>query len=175
MIFCNENRALIKEVNPEYGFKDIARALSEGFKSLTEEEKIPFETKASADKERYRNNQFPWDTLICRYTREMKEYLENSKSLTPLGETPSRTSLPPEIIFPLVFIFLSRFMFLRPGLRKQWNLIQMFEISKKKHLLLFLRPLSYLLLTLVSEVHRSTDLGVSFYFQRLRWEIKEGL
>ncbi len=53
MIFCNENRALIKEANPEYGFKDIARALSEGFKSLTEEEKIPFETKALADKERY--------------------------------------------------------------------------------------------------------------------------
>jgi hypothetical protein len=52
IIFCNENRAVIKEANPSFGFKEIAGALSEGFKSLSEEERAVYDAKASQDKER---------------------------------------------------------------------------------------------------------------------------
>lgn len=52
MIYSNENRKLIKELNPEYGFKEISRALSEGFKSLTDEERNQYDKKAEEDKER---------------------------------------------------------------------------------------------------------------------------
>jgi hypothetical protein len=53
IIFCNENRSAIKEANPSYGFKEMAGALSEGFKSLSEEERAAYDSKASQDKERY--------------------------------------------------------------------------------------------------------------------------
>lgn len=53
MIYCNENRKNIKELNPEYGFKEISRALSEGFKSLTEEERSVYDKKFEEDRERY--------------------------------------------------------------------------------------------------------------------------
>lgn len=53
MIYCNENRKSIKEANPEFGFKEISRALSEGFKGLSEEERSVFDKKFEEDKERF--------------------------------------------------------------------------------------------------------------------------
>lgn len=52
IIFCNEHRAALKEANPSFGFKEIAGALSEGFKALSEEERAVYDTKASQEKER---------------------------------------------------------------------------------------------------------------------------
>jgi environmental stress-induced protein Ves len=54
IIYCNEHRATIKEANPTFGFKDMARALSEGFKALSEEERASYDLKASQEKERSR-------------------------------------------------------------------------------------------------------------------------
>jgi hypothetical protein len=53
IIYCNEHRGAIKEANPTFGFKDIAHALSEGFKSLSEEERAVYDLKASQEKERF--------------------------------------------------------------------------------------------------------------------------
>lgn len=52
IIYCNENRATIKDLNPTFGFKEIAKALSEGFKSLSDEDKALYDLKAVRDKER---------------------------------------------------------------------------------------------------------------------------
>ena len=53
-------RPTIKEENPSASFGDIARLISERFKTLPAKEKKVWEEKAEADKERYQ--------------REMEEY-----------------------------------------------------------------------------------------------------
>ncbi|GMH95800.1 hypothetical protein TrVE_jg12761 [Triparma verrucosa] len=53
MFFSNASRAQIKEENPGIAFGAIATKISEKWKELSEDDKIPFEEKAAADKERY--------------------------------------------------------------------------------------------------------------------------
>jgi len=49
----NENRARIKEENPEFGFGDIARKVAAEFKALDADAKKVYEEKAQKDKKRY--------------------------------------------------------------------------------------------------------------------------
>jgi len=53
MFFANENRDKVHKENPGIKFGEVGKLLGERWKSLTDKEKIPFETKAKADKERY--------------------------------------------------------------------------------------------------------------------------
>lgn len=59
-LFSIDERPRVKEENPEASFGDIARIISQRFKSLSASEKKIWENKAAEDKE--------------RYTREMSEY-----------------------------------------------------------------------------------------------------
>lgn len=53
MFFANENRDIVRAENPGITFGQVGRILGEKWKALTEEEKVPYETKAEADKKRY--------------------------------------------------------------------------------------------------------------------------
>lgn len=53
MFFANETRDIVKAENPDVSFGQVGRILGEKWKALTAEDKIPFETKAGADKKRY--------------------------------------------------------------------------------------------------------------------------
>ena len=53
MLFSAEMRPQCKEENPEASITDMARILGAQWKSLSEEEKLPYEAKVAEDKERY--------------------------------------------------------------------------------------------------------------------------
>jgi len=53
MIFCSENRPIVKEENPDAGFGDMGKLLGAKWKELDASGKKPYEDKAAADKERY--------------------------------------------------------------------------------------------------------------------------
>lgn len=59
-LFSIDERPRVKEENPDASFGDIARIISQRFKSLSASEKKVWEAKAAEDKE--------------RYSREMSDY-----------------------------------------------------------------------------------------------------
>mmetsp|Transcript_25411 Transcript_25411/g.61216 ORF Transcript_25411/g.61216 Transcript_25411/m.61216 type:complete len:87 (+) Transcript_25411:520-780(+) len=55
MLFSEENRARLKEENPEFKATEIFKELGERWKALGAEDKASWEEKHKADKERYRD------------------------------------------------------------------------------------------------------------------------
>ncbi|CEP13358.1 hypothetical protein [Parasitella parasitica] len=53
MFFSQDNRAKVKEDNPEASFGTIGKLLGEKWKGLSDQEKKPYLEKAEADKKRY--------------------------------------------------------------------------------------------------------------------------
>ncbi|KAL1968320.1 hypothetical protein VTN77DRAFT_1849 [Rasamsonia byssochlamydoides] len=53
MFFANEQREAVREQNPGISFGQVGKLLGERWKSLTEEQRRPYEEKAAADKKRY--------------------------------------------------------------------------------------------------------------------------
>ncbi|KAI9261758.1 high mobility group box domain-containing protein [Sporodiniella umbellata] len=53
MFFSQDNRAVVKEENPNATFGEIGKLLGEKWKNLTDDEKKPYNDKAEADKKRY--------------------------------------------------------------------------------------------------------------------------
>lgn len=54
MIFCKEYRPKLKEDHPELPFGKLGARLGEIWRTLTPEQKKPYESRASMDRERYR-------------------------------------------------------------------------------------------------------------------------
>ncbi|KAI9244976.1 Nhp6bp [Phascolomyces articulosus] len=55
MFFSQENRAQVKEENPDASFGTIGKLLGDKWKNMTDDDKAPYVAKAVADKERYEN------------------------------------------------------------------------------------------------------------------------
>ncbi|ODV81707.1 Non-histone chromosomal protein 6 [Suhomyces tanzawaensis NRRL Y-17324] len=53
MFFANETRDIVRAENPGVSFGQVGKLLGERWKKLTADEKVPYETKADADKKRY--------------------------------------------------------------------------------------------------------------------------
>jgi hypothetical protein len=53
MYFCQDARESVKNDNPDMNGKEVTSELGRRWKELTDEQKLPFEAKASADKTRY--------------------------------------------------------------------------------------------------------------------------
>ncbi|CCH62882.1 hypothetical protein TBLA_0I02240 [Henningerozyma blattae CBS 6284] len=53
MFFANETRDIVRSENPDVTFGQVGKILGERWKALSAEEKVPYETKAEADKKRY--------------------------------------------------------------------------------------------------------------------------
>merc|ERR1711879_839273 len=53
MIFCNENRPIVKEENPDASFGEMGKLLGARWKELSDEGKKPYNDKAEQDKGRY--------------------------------------------------------------------------------------------------------------------------
>jgi structure-specific recognition protein 1 len=64
--FMSQNRARIKEANPDATFGDIAKLISVEYKALSSEEKEKYNKMAKADKERYK--------------KEMSDYVPSEKT-----------------------------------------------------------------------------------------------
>jgi len=55
MFYCQENRAQVKEENPEMKATEITKKLGAQWKSLEKDEKAKYDQMAAADKQRYQN------------------------------------------------------------------------------------------------------------------------
>lgn len=53
MFFANDTRDLVKSENPDITFGQVGKMLGERWKALSDEEKLPYQAKAEADKKRY--------------------------------------------------------------------------------------------------------------------------
>lgn len=53
MFFANDNRDIVRAENPGITFGQVGKLLGEKWKELTDEDKVPYQTKADADKKRY--------------------------------------------------------------------------------------------------------------------------
>lgn len=53
MFFANENRDIVRAENPGITFGQVGKTLGDKWKALNADEKVPYETKAEADKKRY--------------------------------------------------------------------------------------------------------------------------
>ncbi|KAI8646161.1 high mobility group box domain-containing protein, partial [Parasitella parasitica] len=53
MFFSQDQRATVKEENPEASFGQIGKILGEKWKKMSDDEKKPYNKKAEADKKRY--------------------------------------------------------------------------------------------------------------------------
>jgi len=55
MIFCKERRAALKEERPDLAFGKLGATLGEMWRKMTPEEKKPYESRASGDRDRYKS------------------------------------------------------------------------------------------------------------------------
>ncbi|EFE37606.1 hypothetical protein TRV_07738, partial [Trichophyton verrucosum HKI 0517] len=53
MIFANEQRAAVREENPNITFGQVGKVLGERWKALSDKQRVPYEEKAATDKQRY--------------------------------------------------------------------------------------------------------------------------
>lgn len=53
MYYCQDNRDSVKAQNPNMNGKEITTELGKRWKNLTQEQKVPYESKATADKSRF--------------------------------------------------------------------------------------------------------------------------
>jgi len=53
MFFSQEHRKQVQEDNPQAGFGMMGKILGEKWKNMSEAERMPYDKKAQADKERY--------------------------------------------------------------------------------------------------------------------------
>jgi len=53
LCYAEEARSKVKDSNPDLKFGDITKKVSEQWKALTKEERVPYEEKAAQDKQRY--------------------------------------------------------------------------------------------------------------------------
>ncbi|KAF2107885.1 high mobility group box domain-containing protein [Lophiotrema nucula] len=53
MFFANEQRDKVREDNPGIKFGEVGKLLGEKWKSLSEKQRTPYESKAATDKKRY--------------------------------------------------------------------------------------------------------------------------
>jgi len=53
MFFANDQRDTVREENPGISFGQVGKVLGDKWKALSEKQRIPYESKAAADKKRY--------------------------------------------------------------------------------------------------------------------------
>lgn len=66
MYFANENRDIVRSENPEISFGQMGKLLGERWKSLNDQDKLPYENKAKIDKERYYNEKELYNNTMSK-------------------------------------------------------------------------------------------------------------
>eukprot|EP01135_Chromosphaera_perkinsii_P000449 Nk52_evm3s96 gene=Nk52_evmTU3s96 len=84
IIYCNENRAKVKEANPKLSQTELMKKLSEGWKAISEEEKAKYVAKSeSAKKDRFSSrmcchgSQTKYSQKQGLFAEEMRNYNDN--------------------------------------------------------------------------------------------------
>jgi LSD1 subclass zinc finger protein len=93
MIFCRERRAELKKDRPDLPFGQLGAKLGEMWRAMSQAEKKPFEEKAAADRERYKNemaNYSPSDPS----TRPPKKTKEDPAGDAPLDGSAAGAAAP---------------------------------------------------------------------------------
>ncbi|ORY85971.1 high mobility group box domain-containing protein [Leucosporidium creatinivorum] len=66
MFFSQENRATVKEENPEASFGDLGKLLGAKWKEMDDDEKKPFVKQANDDKARYETEKEAYDSKAAK-------------------------------------------------------------------------------------------------------------
>ncbi|EGD99479.1 nucleosome binding protein [Trichophyton tonsurans CBS 112818] len=62
MIFANEQRAAVREENPNITFGQVGKVLGERWKALSDKQRVPYEEKAATDKQRYEDEKAAYNS-----------------------------------------------------------------------------------------------------------------
>lgn len=73
MFFVKENRAKVKEENPDLSFGELGKLMGEKYRNLTEEEKKPYLEAAEQDKERSKRETEAYNNAKNQYVSDEEE------------------------------------------------------------------------------------------------------
>merc|ERR1711971_187611 len=73
MFFVKENRAKVKEENPDLSFGELGKLMGEKYRNLTEEEKKPYLEAAEKDKERSKRETEAYNNAKNQYVSDEEE------------------------------------------------------------------------------------------------------
>lgn len=62
MFFANEQRENVREENPGVSFGQVGKILGERWKALSDKQRVPYESKAAADKKRYEDEKAAYNS-----------------------------------------------------------------------------------------------------------------
>ena len=89
--YLETNRPAVMEKTPGMNVPDITRALAEGWRRLTEDEKRPYEDKAAADKERFSEELKTYEPSDA-YAYAKEQYAEHKKAKAAAASTSSAST-----------------------------------------------------------------------------------
>ncbi len=78
LIYCGEVRETIKTSHPDIKSVEIVKKMGEGWKSLSEDKKKEYDTKAVQDKERFLKEKEEWRSL-SKYLTFWNPFLNQPK------------------------------------------------------------------------------------------------
>jgi hypothetical protein len=73
MFFVKENRAKVKEENPDLSFGELGKLMGAKYRNLTEEEKKPYLEAAEQDKERSKRETEAYNNAKNQYVSDEEE------------------------------------------------------------------------------------------------------
>ncbi|TKA76653.1 Non-histone chromosomal protein 6 [Cryomyces minteri] len=73
MFFANEQRDKVRDDNPGIKFGEVGKVLGERWKALSEKQRVPYETKAAADKKRYEEEKAAYTSGAAEEEEEASE------------------------------------------------------------------------------------------------------
>lgn len=90
MFFSKENRALIKEANPDATFGDIGKLVGQQWKELSDKQKMPYVKKAAKDQERAKQELTEYrektEAPVAEEAEEEEEVEEEVEEVKPKGK-----------------------------------------------------------------------------------------
>lgn len=89
MIFCKERRAQLKEERPDLPFGQLGAKLGEMWRELSNEQKKPYETQASMDRDRYKKAMHSYSSGLLK-DEDLDD--EGDEGDEPLDEDPTKQS-----------------------------------------------------------------------------------
>ncbi|KAL7537065.1 hypothetical protein ACHAXR_011457 [Thalassiosira sp. AJA248-18] len=89
ILYSNATRSDVRVANPDAQFGDIARLLSANFKSLTSEERAPWDEKATSDKARYQKEMADYSATNATASSDKKAESISPKVTNSSQDKPS--------------------------------------------------------------------------------------
>ena len=98
MLFCKEQRPLLKQRQPDLHFSSIGQILGEMWRTLPLDDKRPYEERAADDRDRYKHQMQHYNTSAFRHSGPLMDdafSAHSSPSLMPINPSLLPFSFPP--------------------------------------------------------------------------------